>query len=222
MTKSELQDMINEMVEENIYKQNKDYYNKIIEECSDEVYRFESNKEYLYEGANTESTEAFNHALKQIKEYTKRYHKCLKTGDKEGAKDACKEAKKALDDAEKDIRKTSSDIESAVFGFFASELLTVAHVIYVGMVFGGLQTIGDKLSEKSHNPLPEFVAEYGGAAYIIIKHIIYIIKDIKQFIDEFKNDKNNTYDKFNLYKNKLLRFINDLKKVLDTMEKKIK
>ena len=219
----------------------------IIKEAYMDLYIAENTEEdeVLEEGANLESREAFKTAKKEYKVSVKEIKKAIKAGDKEGAKKACKDAKASLEKTEKIIKDTPSDAGSVILGYFATGILEFGEVLLVmgkqfGISVGVGAVIGSKAmhDSKGAEDVGESLNKYfdsvnksmGKAVPIIkvaaiatfIKPVVVWVKAIKQFIVGLKDADLSTADKMNLYKNRLLSYVTDLKKKLDKLEKSIK
>lgn len=226
MTKFELQDMIDEMVQEEIqkkqlenYRFNNDDYNILKEaifttflEENDIVY----DNDYILEGANIDSLAAFRSGKKKFKNAVKKLKIYYKQKDKSKAKKAIKEAENVLNDTEKAIRNTKSDFGSVVLGVMLVYIKTYCQTL----VTTSLAVVGIAGGTWGNNG-PALLAGvslwYGNIINLIIKKI----RILTRCIEECSNKDNDIMDKINIYKYYLFSAIKDMRTLLKILEKKV-
>ena len=206
------------------------------------------NEEYLEEGANIEYTKAFSKNSKLYKQSAKAAKKYIKEKKYKDAKSELSKMKKACNDIEKIIKETDSTVGSAVFGFFANELVILAKSIIpisLTTIGGGINTAFTMKKLKELSKAAEaaskgleftvntsikfsdiFIPSLGvtftwaGTVLNLVNSIILIVKDICQIIKGIKeNDKAENIA--NLYRGKLLIAVKDMRKKIDDLDKVI-
>ena len=182
--------------------------------------------DFVNEGANIEYTKAFKEGVIEFKKAVSACKKANKAGDKTEAKAQIKKMKSAVDKMEKTIKSTDSTVGSAIFGYFANNLVVCIQMLIpsIGAFFG--QTItgaGLKSLITSGGTGSVVKTVLGGALSTVsgivafVKSVIIIVKTIIQFVDDIKAGEK-TENIINLYRNKLLQFIKDFRKQIDKME----
>lgn len=201
-----------------------------------ESYDIEDN-EVVEEGANIEAGKAYKEAVKEYKGYAKELKKLIKEEKYSDAKKNLSKMKICVDKVEKEIKDQDYTTGSAVFGYFAAGLLDMVEIFIPSFIYGfgrglainGAQlTMNNLLTGNSEGiKVATGMAIGGGVTAAIagsitfIKSVIILIKYIKQIIEDIKDKDTNTTEAINLYRNKLLTYVKDLKKKIDQYEKLI-
>lgn len=182
----------------------------------------------IYEGANIEYTKAFRAGKKKFVAAQKQCKKAIRAKDYKEAKRQAKIMKASCDEIQKAIESTKGTVESAVFGFFATGLLDMyENLIPCAFSLGGLAIT----SATAKNILASGTklgagAMIGVSAYWIgiiamyINGIIVTVKDIINVIDR-ADSGDSAEDQVNLYRNRLLVYIKDMRKRVDRLESMI-
>lgn len=139
--------------------------------------------------------------------------------------------KKEIKQCKKIIKETNSNIGSTIFGFFANALIDMCDILLPISI----SKIGIKITASSfmnyylkRNIADVFKSIFGyvladNAQYVVyLKGIIVLMREITGIVISVKDDKRNTVDKCNMYKNKMLTYIMDLEAQVDKYEKYIK
>ena len=181
------------------------------------------------EGANLDITKAFMTHKKAFKKEMRLVKKSIY--DKDEALEHIKNAKKEIKQCKKIIKETNSSIGSTIFGFFADALIDMCDILLPISI----SKIGIKITASSfmnyylkRNIADAFKYIFGyvltdNAQYVTyLKGIIVLMREITGIVISVKDDKRNTVDKCNIYKNKILTYIMDLEAQVDKYEKYIK
>lgn len=193
--------------------------------------------EIVEEGANLEARKAYKEALKEYKGYAKELKKLIKEEKYSDAKKNLSKMKTCVDKVEKEIKDQNYTTGSAVFGYFAYGLLNMVELLIPSFIYGfgqGLTINGAQLAMNNlftgnletvkvaaGMTIGGGVTTVIGGVIALIKSIVILIKSIKQFIEDIKDKDTNTTEAINLYRNKLLTYVKDLKKKIDQYEKLI-
>lgn len=191
----------------------------------------------LEEGANLDARKAFKAYLKEYKEYAKSLKKNVKEEDYSSAKKDLNKMKNCVDKMEKEIKDQDYNVGSAIFGYFATGLLNSLELLIPSFIagFGESLTLaghtityssfinGDisKLAAAANLKTVGTVVSNIGNIIVYIKSLIMIIKTISQFIKDINDKDTTTVEALNLYRNKLLTYVKDLRKKINEFEKLI-
>ena len=228
-----------ETVAENI--SNEDLQNVIFECYSSaiDILSEADQEEVIEEGANIEMTKIWRESKKENKEYLKNYKKFLKEKDFKKATAELDKVTKNLEKAKKEIKDVDQTVGSAICGYFAEYVIDLLQLIVPftveGLGFGAAafsmkDVIADAMNgnfesftpEALKKAIPGAVAGYVGAIWLTIKAIVVLIKDIKTWIKEFKaDDKKLDAKHFNLYRNTLIRFMDEAIKKIDKLKDQV-
>lgn len=167
----------------------------------------------LHEGANLDYRKAFKDAKKEYKEAHSEFRKAIAKEDYTKAKSCTKKMDSALDKCEKTIKSIDSSIGSDIFGYFAAELLVMAELFIPSLATttGAKIAFTGVLSSNAKKILIGTLGTTAGYVITLIKDINIFIKMIKQIIEDIKNDAG-AKNTANLYRNKLLTCIKDMRK----------
>lgn len=225
-----------EAVAENI--SNEDLQNAIFECYSSaiDILSEADQEEVVEEGANIEMTKIWRESKKENKEYLKNYKKFLKEKDFKNAAAELDKVTKNLEKAKKEIKDIDQTIGSAICGYFAEYIINLLQLIvpftveglgYGAMALSIKDTIADAMNGNIEGITPEAIKKAApgaligniGAVWLTIKAIVVLIKDIKTWIKEFKaDDKKLDAKHFNLYRNTLIRFMDEAIKKVDKLK----
>lgn len=194
-------------------------------------------EEVVEEGANIEMTKIWRESKKENKEYLKNYKKFLKEKDFKKAAAELDKVTKNLEKAKKEIKDVDQTVGSAICGYFAEYIIDLFQLIipftveglgYGAMMLSIKDVIADAMNgnfEGLQTPdvikkaAPGAVVGNIGAVWLTIKAIVVLIKDIKTWIKEFKaDDKKLDAKHFNLYRNTLIRFMDEAIKKVDKLK----
>lgn len=177
-------------------------------------------EEYLSEGANIEYTKVFRVGRKKFKAANRLAKKAIKKKDYSEAKKHIKEMKSACDDMEKGIRSVKSNITNAIIGFFAMGLLNALQnmlPLAVMLAGGAISSAsidsafrGSDTSNLIKGLVGGSVVQVAGIVYTWVNSVIIIIKDLNVILDNIRK-KEATEDILNLYRNRLLVIVKDMK-----------
>ena len=205
-----------------------------------ESYESEDSEEVVEEGANLDIRAIWKDAKKDSKAHIKKYKSFLKAEDYKSAAKELDYVSKNLKKARDEMKKVDADsVGSAILGFFAADLLVIVETIIPTSIQIAGVTITTasitKIMLKSGGIDPKLLADMikGGGGLVpkgvaigqvvtkvgkvatLISKIIIIVKDLKTLINEIKSDKEVTVKNFNLYRNRLLRYMDDSIKHID-------
>lgn len=179
----------------------------------------EIDTEVVEEGANIDMTKIWRESKKENKEYLKNYKKFLKEKNFKAAAAELDKVTKNLEKAKKEIKDIDQNVGSAICGYFAEWIIDLLQVIVpysiTGVGYGfSMSAIAEMIKTGNVEVLtkaaPAVATAYIGAIWTSIKSLIILIKDIKTWIKEFKEDDKKLEAKhFNLYRNTLIRFMDD-------------
>lgn len=205
----------------------------------------EGETEVVEEGANLDLTNEWRNATKEVKAHLKDYKKNLKAKDFKKAASDLDAASKILKASRKKMEEIDAEsVGSAVLGYFANGLVGLCEIIVPYTVYGiglGITTggaikaqgmamdamLGADVSEKAlkgaaATTIAGGVITTAAGIVSIVKAIIILVKDIKTWIKEFKKDGEKLDVKhFNLYRNKLLRLMDDMIKKVDKLKDQV-
>lgn len=210
---------------------------------------FEDDEDILEEGANLDMRRIWKESKKEYKAHLKASKKYLRSGDKDNAAKELDKAIKILKDNRDRLANVddNDNIGSAVLGFFAYELLSYIEILIpmIGSGIGfGLSSVGmdvwyntvktgvRTLDVAAINKSAQLAKNLSAAGSVIsftssiagaMISIINFIKDLITFINEIKKEKGDLDVKhFNLYRVKLLRYMDDAIKKVEKLRDSIK
>lgn len=189
-------------------------------------------EEVLGEGANLDIREAYTKCHKIYKEQAKICKKSIKNKDFKAAKQATSKMRTALKDSKKIIKEAESDVGSVIFGLFAGSLLNMVELLVPilgytagigGLTLSGLKGMADigagTINQSTiMTALGSSLMIGVNAVVLLIKGIIILYREIKQFMADL-NNKESTANTFNLYRNNIITYCDKIEKCIDKLDK---
>ena len=231
LVEAQQQNAVTEMTNEEFQNALFECYSNTIEILSEA-----DQEEVVEEGANIEMTKIWRESKKENKAYLKNNKKFLKETDFKKAAAELDKVTKNLEKAKKEIKDVDQTVGSAICGYFAEYVIDLLQLIVPftveGLGFGAAafsmkDVIADAMNGNFESFTPEAlkkaapgaVVGYIGAVWVTLKAIVVLIKDIKTWIKEFKaDDKKLDVKHFNLYRNTLIRFMDEAIKKVDKLK----
>ena len=180
-------------------------------------------EETLLEGTNIETLKAFREGKKKLKPHLKALKKALKSANKEEAKSEVKQCDTIINDMKKAIKEIPDQTSSAVLGLFFNGIVDLFKASLVTFGLGASYTgAGVAVGGSLAGSLNAIKAGYNIAnAGSIVSWIGTIISNIKAIIKiantvKEKNGPVKVKD-LNMWKAKLLSFVDDYQKKLDKL-----
>lgn len=185
---------------------------------------------------NIDITYLFFNLKKDLREKAKITRKHLKQKEFKEAKDNVDKMIASIKKTEADIRKIDAGhLSNIITGYFGAVIVATINanfglLMYIdnlvqgtqnepSPILGGLRSV-ESLVDIVTNTLPK------GASQILLRHpftlaksLVDLWRNIKTFIDEARNNQNANLEFMNLYRNRIIRFLNEYVKALQNTKK---
>jgi len=207
-------------------------YSSIIDDMS-----INENVEIVEEGVNIDLGTELKKSKKEVKEHLKKYKSYMKNKNFKKASEELEYANNILKESKKKMENMDADSAgSAVLGLFASLGLSICELtipftmnaVGIGATAYGFSQVITNNGKPLLPPISKIAGKTGivistlGTIVMIIQGIVVLYKDIKKWIEEFeKDDKKLETKHFNLYRNKLLRMVDDEIKEIDKLKETV-
>ena len=190
-----------------------------------ESYESQDDLETIDEGANLEMRANFKDSKKECKQHIKSYKKYLKDKDYKKASKELEYVLKELKSSKEKIKNIDADSTSTtIIGFLVGFLISILEPFIhcsASTLIGF--TAGEILAGETFKKAINYAAPYSALTYTIY-FLISTVRDLKTFKEEIQSDyeKDSISNKnFNLYRNKLLRYIDDSIKNIEKIKARL-